>query len=143
VRLAQKGAPKQSLGRSRVGFTTKIHLRTNSSALPVTVELAPGLASDYTGALPLLGADGSEPKALIPDRGYDADWLSQTMEERSITPVIPTHRGRKIQVAVDKQIYALLNRIERCSNKLKNAPVSPPATTRLPKAISVSSKSYP
>ena len=91
---AKRGTPKQSLGRSRGGFTTKIHLRTNGSGRPVAVEIAPGHASDYAGALPLLDADGPEPKLLIADRGYDADWLRETMEARSITSIIPTRKGR-------------------------------------------------
>ena len=69
----------------------------------------------------MLDADGPEPKVLIADRGYDADWLRETMEARSITPIIPTRKGRKIQLPVDRHIYALRNRIERCFNKLKNA----------------------
>ena len=43
------------------------------------------------------------------------------MEAREITTIIPTRKGRKIQVPVDGHIYALRNRIERCFNKLKNA----------------------
>lgn len=69
----------------------------------------------------MLEVGGPEPKVLIADRGYDADWLRETMEARSITPVIPTRKGRKMQVPVDDHIYALRNRIERCFNKLKNA----------------------
>lgn len=58
---------------------------------------------------------------LLADRGYDADWLRERMEARAITPIIPTRKGRKIQVSVDAHIYALRNRIERCFNKLKNS----------------------
>lgn len=43
------------------------------------------------------------------------------MEARGATPMIPTRRGRKIQIPVDEHIYALRNRIERCFNKLKNS----------------------
>ena len=107
--------------RSRGGFTTKIHLRTNGSGLPVAVGIAPGQASDYTATIPLLDVDDPEPKVLIADRGYDANWLRETIEARAITPIIPTRKGRKIQVPVDGHIYALRNRIERCFNKLKNA----------------------
>jgi len=46
------GTPRQGLGRSRGGFSTKIHLRTNGIGLPVAVDIAPGQSSDYTGALP-------------------------------------------------------------------------------------------
>ncbi|WP_102845504.1 IS5 family transposase, partial [Methylocella silvestris] len=117
---ARGGTHIQGLGRSRGGFTTKIHLRTNGIGLPVAVDIAPGQASDYTGALPLLEADGPEPGVLLADRGYDADAIRDAMVARAVTPIIPTRRSRKVQVPVDGHIYALRNRIERCFNKLKN-----------------------
>ena len=69
----------------------------------------------------MLDADGPQTKVLIADRSYDADWLRETLEQRAITPVIPTRGSRKVHVAIDDYIYALRNRIERCFNKLKNA----------------------
>nr|WP_246742720.1 IS5 family transposase [Rhodomicrobium vannielii] len=114
------GTPRQGLGRSRGGFSTKIHLRTNGVGLPVAVDIAPGQASDYTGALPLFDAE-AEPKVLLADRGYDSDPIRDEMEARGVTPIIPTRRSRKIQIPVDDHVYALRNRIERCFNKLKNS----------------------
>ena len=43
------------------------------------------------------------------------------MEARGGTPVIPTRKSRKVQIAIDQDIYALRNRIERGINRLKNA----------------------
>ncbi|CAO3417876.1 Mobile element protein [Azospirillum doebereinerae] len=57
---------------------------------------------------------------LIADRGYDSDRLRKEMEARSITPMIPGRRNRKIPIPIDDHIYALRNRVERCFNKLKN-----------------------
>jgi len=88
--------------------------------MPIAVEIAPGQASDYTGAVPLLDADERKPRAVIADRGYDADHLRETMQARSITPVIPIRRNRRFQLAIDDHIYALRNRMERCINTLKN-----------------------
>ena len=119
-RRRKGGTPRQGLGRSRGGFSTKIHLRTNGAGLPVAVDIAPGQASDYTGALPLLDADGPEPKVLLADRGYDADAIRTEMEARGVTPIIPMRRSRKVQIPIDDYVYALRNRIERCFNKLKN-----------------------
>lgn len=64
---------------------------------------------------------GPEPKVLIADRGYDADFIREDMEERGGVAVIPTKRNRKTQIPVDGCIYALRNQVERCFNKLKNA----------------------
>lgn len=83
--------------RSRGGFSTKIHLRINGAGLPVAVDIAPGQASDYTDALPLLDADGPEPKVLLADRGYDADAIRTAMEARGVMPIIPMRRSRKVR----------------------------------------------
>jgi len=66
-------------------------------------------------------ADGPEPKVLIADKGYDADFIREDMEKRGGVAVIPTKRNRKIHIPVDGHVYALRNRIERCFNKMKNA----------------------
>jgi len=58
---------------------------------------------------------------LLADKGYDADFIRQDMEQRGGIAVIPTKRNRKQQIPVDGYIYALRNRVERCFNKLKNA----------------------
>ncbi|WP_420875754.1 transposase [Prosthecomicrobium hirschii] len=115
-RRCKGGTPRQGRGRSRGGFSTKIHLPTNGEGLPVAVEIAPGPTSDYTGAVPLLDADGPEPRGVIADRGYDADHLRETMHARSITPVTPSRRNRRVQIVIDGHIYALRNRIERYIN---------------------------
>ena len=114
------GTQRHGLGRSRGGFSTEIHLRTKGAGLPVAVDIAPGKASDYTGALPFLDADGPEPKVLLADRGYESDHIREEMEARGVTSMIPTRRSRKILIPVDDHVYVLRNRIERCFNKLKN-----------------------
>lgn len=58
---------------------------------------------------------------LLADKGYDADFIREDMEQRGGVAVIPTKRNRKQQIPVDGYIYALRNRVERCFNKLKNA----------------------
>ncbi len=48
------GAQDQGLGRSRGGFSTKIHLRANGLGLPVAVILTGGEVSDVRGYAPLI-----------------------------------------------------------------------------------------
>ena len=61
-----------------------------------------------------------EPGALIADKGYDADALVETLEERGITPVIPSKANRKQQRATDFALYRERNLIERFFCTLKN-----------------------
>ena len=83
--------------------------------------LTGGEVSDYKGYLPIMEAEGPVPKVLLADKGYDADFIRDDMEQRGGYAMIPTKRNRRIQLPVDGAIYALRNIIERCFNKLKNA----------------------
>ncbi len=44
----KRGTQNQALGRSRGGFSTKIHARTNAEGLPIALLLTPGEAHDST-----------------------------------------------------------------------------------------------
>jgi transposase len=61
------------------------------------------------------------PKTLLADKGYDSDAIREDACFHGTNPVIPTKSNRKVQRPVDKELYALRNRIERFFNKLKNA----------------------
>ncbi len=89
--------------------------------MPIAAEITGGEVSDFKGYDLILGADGPQPKVLLADKGYDADFIREDMEQRGGIAVIPTKRNRKQQIPVDGYIYALRNRVERCFNKLKNA----------------------
>ena len=117
----KRGTQRQGFGRSKGGFTTIIHLRTNAEGLPIAAEITGGEVSDYKGYDLVMDADAPEPKVLIADKGYDADRIRERTEAKGGTTVIPMRRGRKVQTPIDDHIYALRNRIERCFNKLKNA----------------------
>lgn len=117
----KRGTQRQGFGRSKGGFTTKIHLRANADGLPIAAEITGGEVSDYKGYDLVMDADAPEPKVLIADKGYDADRIRERTEAKGGVTVIPMRRGRKVQVPIDGHIYALRNRIERCINKLKNA----------------------
>lgn len=67
------------LGRSKGGFTTKIHLRINGQGLPIAFALTGGEVSDFKGYLPIMDADGPAPRALLADKGYDADFIREDM----------------------------------------------------------------
>ncbi|MGO4386815.1 hypothetical protein AB4Y85_04705 [Microvirga sp. 2YAF29] len=50
--------------------------------------------SDYKGAALMIGAL-PKAKALVGDRGYDADWFRAALADRQITPCIPSKTNRK------------------------------------------------
>ncbi len=111
---------RQGFGRSRGGFTTKIHLRRNAAGLPGG-EITPGQTSDDPGFDLIMDDNLPEPSVLLADRGHDPDKVRQTMESRNVVPVIPMRKCRKLRVAVDRTLSRIRNLVERCFNKLKNA----------------------
>lgn len=64
---------------------------------------------------------GPQPRVLLADKGYDADFIREDLDARSVAAVIPGKRNRKVQPAVDGHIYSLRNLVERCFSKLKHS----------------------
>lgn len=118
-RWRKRGTQKQGFGRSRGGFTTKIHLRTNAIGLPLAAEISGGEVSDYKGYDLVMDTAAPAPKVFLADRGYDADRIRTDLEARGAVPIIPGRKTRKNPILVDEYIYALRNRVERAFSKLK------------------------
>lgn len=108
----------QALGRSRGGFSTKVHLAVDARGQPVEFRLGPGQEHDSTRAAELL-ADHA-PKTVIADKGYDADELVTTIAARGATAVIPPRSNRNNPRTYDRAKYKHRNLIERCVNRLKH-----------------------
>ena len=109
-----RDAQDQGLGRSRGGFSTKIHLRSNGLGLPVAVVLTGGEVSDVRGYGPIMAEPGPEPKVMLADKGYDADAILADLEAKGVAAVIPPKRNRKVQPVIEGHLYALRNLVERC-----------------------------
>ena len=81
--------------------------------------LSAGHRRDYLGARALLSSL-SPAKALIADRGYDADWFRLTPADRGIEPCIPSRKGRKRIIPHDPTLYRQRHRIENMFAHLKD-----------------------
>jgi transposase len=114
----KSSADAEALGRSRGGFTTKLHVAVDALGNPIRFVLTPGQRSDVTQAAVLLAAD--RPEAVIADRGYDADWLIAHIEEIGAEVVIPPKRNRTRQRAYDRNLYADRNKVERFIGRIKH-----------------------
>ena len=99
-------------------MTTKLHLRVNEHGLPLQLELSPGQAHDAPMA-ELLLQDLPKGTSLLADRGYDADWIRELIEDQDCTPVIPPKSNRRCEIPFSKRKYKKRNLVERCINKLK------------------------
>lgn len=63
---------------------------------------------------------GDRIKAMLADKGYDADAIREALVAEEIEPVIPPKRNRKTPIDYDRELYKQRNLIERMFNKLKN-----------------------
>lgn len=107
------------LGRSRGGFSTKIHLRTNAKGNPLTFELTGGEAHEVKGYEALIELDDVDPDRLPGGKGYDSGEIRDDLGKRGIKPVIPPRSNRKTPIEYDREAYKRRNLIERCVNRLK------------------------
>jgi transposase len=105
------------LGRSRGGFSTKIHVSVNGLGLPVEIRLTPGQEADIKQAGPLL--EGYTPEAVIADKGYDSDELVKVIEAGGGEAVIPPRENRVEKREYDEHLYKERNLVERFINCIK------------------------
>nr|WP_238532266.1 IS5 family transposase [Gluconobacter thailandicus] len=115
----KRGAHSEAFGRSRGGFTSKIHARCDNQGRPLGFVLTGGQVSDYKATDALMKLPVPRPKAMLADRGYDSDSFRQDLLVHGILPVIPSRKGRSVSQKTDWQRYRDRNRIERMFNYLK------------------------
>ncbi|WKE49614.1 IS5 family transposase (plasmid) [Gluconobacter oxydans] len=115
----KRGAHAEAFGRSRGGFTSKIHARCDNQGRPLGFVLTGGQVSDYKATDALMNLPVPNPRAMLADRGYDSDSFRQDLLIHGILPVIPSRKGRSVPQKTDWRRYRERNRIERMFNALK------------------------
>jgi transposase len=110
-------AEAEALGRSRGGFSTKIHVACDGLGKPVKLILTPGQDHDVTQG-PALIAESDAAK-MIADKAYDSDEFIETIESKPAEAVIPPRRNRTEERHYDKQEYKKRNVVERFINTIK------------------------
>ena len=59
------------------------------------------------------------PRALLADKGYDADAIRTDLASRNIQAVIPGRSNRRVKIEYDRTLYKQRNHIERFFGRLK------------------------
>jgi len=122
-----------ALGRSVGGFSTKMHLLSDSNGVPRAAGLTPGQTQESTQvetvmeqvAIPRAsGRIRRRPRRRSADRGYAAQRIRHFLRLRGITPVIPPRRrtGKRKRgrpVSYDRVRYRRRSTIEQCVGWLK------------------------
>jgi len=118
-----------ALGRSRGGFSSKIHLVTDGRGLPLAVEVTPGQRHESTQveavmndiAIPQpLGRPRKRPRRLAGDKAYSSHSIREWLHAHRISGVIPRKSNeRKGSHPFDQQSYRRRSVIEQCVGWLK------------------------
>ncbi len=75
-------------------MNTKLHAICDSQGRPIDLFVTAELVSDYIGARALLSGL-PKVKWLLGDRGYDADWFREALQDKGIRACIPGRKKRK------------------------------------------------
>jgi len=91
------------LGRSRGGFSTKLHAVVDTKARPIYITLTPGQRHEMVAA-PLL-LQQARGRALIGDTGYDSNDFIAAVRTKKMKPVIHSKPERKKKHRLDRRLY--------------------------------------
>lgn len=116
--MRSKGGPKRhAIGRSRGGFSTKIHALVDARGQPLFVTLTAGQRHDSTLGEELVSH--ARAKACVADTAYDSARIVAAIAAKRMRVVIPSHPTRKKKRRYDRRLYAIRYRIECFFHRLK------------------------
>jgi transposase len=109
---------REGLGRSKGGFTSKIHVLVDALGNPLKFTLTGGNRNDITQG-PELVKDIKNAFVLA-DKGYDSDAFVEQITSQDCIAIIPPRARRKAPRQYDEELYKERNLVERFFRKLKN-----------------------
>jgi len=112
------GQAEQALGRSRGGFSTKIHISVDGLENPLRILLTAGQRHDISQADSLI--DGYHADFVIGDKGYDSETFRQQITHQGAEPVIPPRKKKQVLEDYDDHLSKERHLVECCINKLKH-----------------------
>jgi transposase len=111
------GNEEQGLGRSKGGFTTKIHALVDALGNPLRLVITGGNRHEIIKAEELI--HGIENSFIIADKAFDSLAFRKVIEQQNCTAVIPPRKSRKEKFEYDKDLYKERHLIECFFSKLK------------------------
>ena len=108
-----------AIGRSRGGWSTKVHLVVDALGLPLTFEITEGQRHDIVPAADLI--ERTKPSCLLADKAYDSDAFRLALEEANCQAVIPPTASRSSRIPYDKDLYKARSEVECTFGLLKQA----------------------
>jgi transposase len=125
-RRIKKNGP-QAIGKSRGGWTTKIHLVAANARTAITFALSPGQAHDAPEGRELLQTLPALPEgvalpsgiAVLMDRAYQDNQTRQLVLDLGWLPVVPPASNRVEPWDYNRALYNRRNEVERLFRRLK------------------------
>ncbi len=108
----------QALGRSRGGFSTKLHVLVDGLGNPLRIRLTAGQCHDSPHAAALL--DGLTFERVIADRGYAGQPVINVVLARGAEVVIPPHQRANHQRDYDRWWERERHVVEGFFSKIKH-----------------------
>lgn len=96
---------EQGIGKSRGGFTSKIHAATDENGKAMCIFITGGNIYDSTQAEKLLHDTIHEGVYVLGDKAFDSEQILKYIEKNRAITVIPPRKNRKEQREYDKSIY--------------------------------------
>ena len=120
----------EALGRSRGGYSTKLHVRAERQGKPMAVLLSAGQRHEQTMFEPLMaggqvkrthggGRPRHRPRHVAADKGYSSRQTRGYLRRRGIGAVIARKRNECRRGPFQRQLYRERNQVERLINRLK------------------------
>lgn len=108
---------EQGLGRSKGGFSTKVHAKVDALGNPLQFIVTPGQSSESKQAKHLLNNVSNS--LVLADKGYDSKEIRMLIRQQNSIDVIPSRANSLNPVNYDKHIYKERHAIECFFGKLK------------------------
>jgi transposase len=109
---------EEALGRSRGGFSTKLHAPVSEHGRLVRYLLTGGEVNDITQAKSLVSKD-IDGGGVVGDRAYDSKEFVSHLESLELEVVIPSRANRVVRRGFDAGVYRRRNVTERWFGRLK------------------------
>lgn len=116
---AVEPSDKKTIGRSKGGNTTKIHMLTDAHGNPAAFEITAGNIHDVSVGDKLIAMSTAE--NIIGDKGYDCQRLREQALEKGTIPHIPRKcSSQKPNPHFDTNLYRHRHLVENLFARLKN-----------------------
>ena len=115
----KRGTREQAFGRSRGGFTCKVHCLSDAKGIPLAFHLTPGEAADCAAFEDIYALGNVKPAYLLADKGYDTNAIRERLRDDGVKATIPSKSNRIKEIRWNKGLYRERNQIERMIGHLK------------------------